>query len=82
MCLRIQGATVIGVCVNIAYLLSVVIYPYMPNVASTIRKQLNVPTFNVTNESELPYDSDIIKPGSLSDHKTACLILILNNISF
>jgi hypothetical protein len=36
----------------------------MPNVSSTIRKQLNVPTFNVKNESTNPkdYDSDSIKP--------------------
>lgn len=57
---RVQGATVIGVCVNIAFVLSNVMYPYMPNVASTIRKQLNLPTFNVTTEKDT-YDSDNIK---------------------
>lgn len=61
---RIQGATVIAICCNIAYLLSVVIYPYMPNVACTIRKQLNVSTFNVTNELDIScYDGDNIKPS-------------------
>jgi hypothetical protein len=37
----------------------------MPNVASTIRKQLNVPTFVVTTESpnSQDYNSDEIKKG-------------------
>ena len=62
---KIEGATVIGVCVNIAYLLSLVLYPYMPNVSSTIRKQLNIDTFKVVGESE-SYDSENIKPGEYS----------------
>ena len=61
---RIQGSTVIAICVNIAYLLSIVMYPYMPNVACTIRKQLNVSTFDVTNELDIScYDGDNIKPS-------------------
>ena len=47
---KIRGATIISLCCNMSYLLSVLIYPYMPNVSSTIRKQLNVPTFIVQNE--------------------------------
>ncbi len=36
----------------------------MPNVSSTIRKQLNVPTFIVQNElNAQDYDSDKIEPG-------------------
>ena len=62
---KIEGATVIGVCVNIAYLLSIVLYPYMPNVSCTIRRQLNVDTFKVATELE-SYDSDNIKPGDYS----------------
>ena len=50
----------------------------MPNVASTIRKQLNVPTFNVTNESTTEYDSDKITPGDFSHpifcNKFSCFI--------
>ena len=63
--IRIRGATIISLCVNMSYLLSVLIYTYMPNVSATIRKQLNVPTFNVRNKSSNPkdYDSDCIKPG-------------------
>ncbi len=62
---KIRGATIISLCCNMSYLLSVLIYPYMPNVSSTIRKQLNVPTFIVQNESSnaQDYDSDKIKPG-------------------
>lgn len=55
----------IGVCVNLAYLLSVLVYPYMPNVSATLRKQLNLPVFKVLNESET-YDSDNIKPDVYS----------------
>ena len=38
----------------------------MPNVSSTIRKQLNVPTFSVTTESpnNQDYNSDEIMHGS------------------
>lgn len=63
---RIRGATIISLCVNLSYLLSLLIYPYMPNISAVIRKQLNVPTFNVKNESPNPqdYDSDNIKPGT------------------
>jgi methionyl-tRNA synthetase len=39
---RITGQTVIGVCVNIAYIISVLIYPYMPVTSLNIRKQLNI----------------------------------------
>ena len=56
---KIKGSTVIGVCVNIAYLLSILVYPYMPNVSITIRKQLNIPLFQVNTEKET-YDSDNI----------------------
>ncbi len=62
---KIQGATVIGICVNISYLISLVIYPYMPRVASTIRKQLNVDTFEVVREKD-DYDSHNIKPDVFS----------------
>lgn len=62
---RIQGSTVIGLCVNIAYLLSTLIYPYMPNVSANIRKQLNLPVFSVTTENA-SYDSDNIKPDVYS----------------
>lgn len=63
---RIRGATIISLCVNLSYLLSTLIYPYMPNVSATIRKQLNVPLFKVRNESpnEKDYDSGNITPGS------------------
>ena len=59
-----KGATVIGLCINIGYLLSVLIYPYMPNISAVIRRQLNVPVFKVTKESETPeaYDGENIKP--------------------
>ncbi len=61
---KIRGATIISLCCNMSYLLSVLIYPYMPNVSSTIRKQLNVPTFIVQNElNAQDYDSDKIEPG-------------------
>ena len=39
---RSTGKTVIGVCVNIAYLISVLIYPYMPVTSLIIRRQLNI----------------------------------------
>jgi methionyl-tRNA synthetase len=58
---KIQGSTVIAICLNISYLLSVVVYPYMPNVSIAIRKQLNLPLFDVNSEKE-NYDSGNIKP--------------------
>jgi len=51
---------VIGVCINIAYLLSVLIYPYMPNISLNIRRQLNLNDFNVVREKE-DYDGDNIR---------------------
>jgi methionyl-tRNA synthetase len=56
---KLKGATVIGICVNIAYLLSIVVYPYMPNVSNTIRRQLNVPEFLVNGEKEVYSGEDI-----------------------
>lgn len=47
---KIRGSTVIGVCVNMSYLLSILLYPYMPQVSSTIRKQLNLPNFTLNNQ--------------------------------
>jgi methionyl-tRNA synthetase len=46
-----SGESVIGVCVNIAYLISVLIYPYMPNTAATIRRQLNVQSWQYNNDT-------------------------------
>lgn len=44
MCLHRQRAgTVTGVSINIACLLSVMLFPYMPTVSQTIRDQLNAP---------------------------------------
>lgn len=40
---RQRAGTVTGVSVNIACLLSVMLFPYMPTVSQTIRDQLNVP---------------------------------------
>ncbi|KAM7006505.1 methionine--tRNA ligase, cytoplasmic isoform 2-T2 [Tautogolabrus adspersus] len=40
---RQRAGTVTGVSVNIACLLSVMLYPYMPTVSQTIRDQLNAP---------------------------------------
>ena len=65
---KIQGGTVIGICVNIAYLLSLLIYPYMPNVSATIRKQLNLPAFDVIKDQDSleKYDSSNIKSDVFS----------------
>ncbi|CAF0762286.1 unnamed protein product [Brachionus calyciflorus] len=63
---KVQGSTVIGVCVNISFVLSTLLYPYMPNVASTIRKQLNLATFSVITEKE-NYDSENIKADVYSN---------------
>ena len=54
----------IAVCINISYLLSTIVYPYMPNVSAAIRKQLNLPVFEVLSESPnaQDYDSENIKP--------------------
>jgi methionyl-tRNA synthetase len=60
---------VIGLCINIAYLLSTIIYPYMPNVTAAIRRQLNVETLEVVTESKQPdidYNSDSIKRSKYS----------------
>ena len=57
----------IGVRVNIAYLLSVLVYPYMPNVSNTIRRQLNVEEFQLAfDRAQAGYDSENIKPSSYS----------------
>uniref|UniRef100_A0A671Y614 Methionine--tRNA ligase, cytoplasmic n=1 Tax=Sparus aurata TaxID=8175 RepID=A0A671Y614_SPAAU len=40
---RLRAGTVTGVSVNIACLLSVMLFPYMPTVSQTIRDQLNAP---------------------------------------
>lgn len=40
---RKRAGTVTGVSVNIACLLSVMLFPYMPTVSQTIRDQLNAP---------------------------------------
>lgn len=40
---RQRAGTVTGVSVNIACLLSVMLYPYMPTTSQTIRDQLNCP---------------------------------------
>ena len=65
---KIQGSTVIAICLNISYLLSVVAYPYMPNVSVAIRKQLNLPVFGVNSE-KADYDSSNIKPDTYSHPK-------------
>jgi methionyl-tRNA synthetase len=62
---RLQGETVIGLCANISYLLSTLIYPYMPNISLAIRTQLNLPKFNVVKEKD-SYDSENILPDSYS----------------
>lgn len=41
-----QGETVIGVCTNITYLLSVLLYPFMPQTSNSIRRQLNLNELN------------------------------------
>ncbi len=65
---KIQGSTVIAICLNISYLISIVCYPYMPNVSIAIRKQLNLPVFDVNAEKET-YDSSDIKPEVYSHPK-------------
>lgn len=40
----------IGLCANIAFLLSTLLYPYMPNVSASIRRQLNLPAFSVLTD--------------------------------
>lgn len=62
---RTQGATAIALCLNISYLLSILVYPYMPKVSITIRQQLNLPVFDVVKEKE-SYDSSNIKSESYS----------------
>ena len=62
---KLQGATVIGVCVNIAYLISVLVYPYMPRVTATLRKQLNVEPVEVVSEKP-DYDSMNIRSDVFS----------------
>jgi len=57
---KVQGATVIGVCANISYLLSVLIFPYMPDMSNRIRKQLNVESVE-----------DLLKELSVDSVKTA-----------
>lgn len=45
---RQRAGTVTGVSVNIACLLSVMLFPYMPAVSQTIRDQLNAPQSCIT----------------------------------
>lgn len=75
---KIEGATVIGVCINIAYILSVVIYPYMPNVSFTIRKQLNLESFDRPASDAENIDSTNIRVGNYAypvfEPKFTCLI--------
>lgn len=46
-------ATVIAVSCNVIYLLSALIYPFMPSTSEAVLKQLNVPQRNIPNEFEL-----------------------------
>lgn len=62
---KLAGGTVIALCVNIAYVVSLVLYPYMPRVALALRKQLGLNEYQVVSEKE-EYDGESIRPDVFS----------------
>lgn len=48
-----KAAAVIGVGINIIYIISAVIAPYMPETADSILKQLNAPAIRIPDEFSL-----------------------------
>ncbi|KAJ3193276.1 hypothetical protein HK101_005108 [Irineochytrium annulatum] len=51
--------TVVGVALNLVYLISSLLYPYLPTTAETIVKQLKCPTRRITDQ----WEGNDIRPG-------------------
>ncbi|KAJ3213744.1 hypothetical protein HK099_007212 [Clydaea vesicula] len=55
--------TVVVNAVNLAYLISALIYPYLPNTAEGILRQLNLPNRKLENFLEIEYKGDDVLEG-------------------
>ncbi|ODH35620.1 methionine-tRNA ligase [Paracoccidioides brasiliensis] len=61
-----RAATVVGIVVNLIYLISSIFSPYLPATSASILAQLNVPFRNIPSLDELKevgWRADLIKPG-------------------
>ncbi|KAJ3342538.1 hypothetical protein HDU93_001924 [Gonapodya sp. JEL0774] len=60
---RATANTVLSLAINLIYLISALVYPFMPTTSEAIVKQLRVPHRRIPNDDELPWDGKDIHEG-------------------